>query len=463
MAFVRFLRPGLAALVLALGCSTHEIEPTTVPVAARADAPEAVVMAETCQPLHAEPPEVTQGPDDNAVPPIQRPEALASFYDAAAAVLRGTARDHVRIAVYGDSNLASDYLTGHMRRWLQGEHGDAGHGFVALARPWSHYLHMDVKHGSKDGWNAYCTTTYPIPDHVYGLGGIVAESYRAGAKAFVETAGDKSPIGGRVSNVEIYFLKGKLFGRFHVLVDGQRLATLDAHAEEKALGVHRFEIEDGPHRIEFESAEQARRTRLLGAVLERRDKPSFVVDSFGVGALNSLAHAREDPDINRAMLRERRYDLVVFATGSNDPFTLPRATEAMDRLIKLQREALPGVPILLLTPTDRGQRRTFPGTLLVVTQRQEVAAAHKTALWDQFVAMGGPNGMASFRRRGLAYNDFIHYTEAGGAYIAKRLLHALWRGLEDHLESHPQAGCSGDRGRPWVAKSEGVRTARQDP
>ena len=52
-----------------------------------------------------------------------------------AKLARGKATEHVRIAVYGNSNMTMDYMTGAMRRLLQSKFGDGGHGYVAMARP----------------------------------------------------------------------------------------------------------------------------------------------------------------------------------------------------------------------------------------------------------------------------------------------------------------------------------------
>ena len=71
-----------------------------------------------------------------------------------------------------------DYMTGEMRRLLQTAHGDAGHGFVALARPWPWYRHQYVvtDYDTK-AWEAYTVTTHPTPamDPWYGPGMIVAQ------------------------------------------------------------------------------------------------------------------------------------------------------------------------------------------------------------------------------------------------------------------------------------------------
>src|SRR5262249_27239268 len=99
-----------------------------------------------CEPLAVPPLDAGKDPVGVPLPPIVDATGLVMgpFYERLARLARGRADDHVRIAVYGDSNLTMDWITGRMRRQLQARYGDAGHGFIALGRPWSHYKHMDV-------------------------------------------------------------------------------------------------------------------------------------------------------------------------------------------------------------------------------------------------------------------------------------------------------------------------------
>ncbi|HYE75454.1 MAG TPA: hypothetical protein VEF04_19080, partial [Blastocatellia bacterium] len=50
----------------------------------------------------------------------------------------------VRISHYGDSPITGDMITSTVRRKLQQRFGDAGHGFVLLAKPWGWYQHIGI-------------------------------------------------------------------------------------------------------------------------------------------------------------------------------------------------------------------------------------------------------------------------------------------------------------------------------
>jgi hypothetical protein len=338
--------------------------------------------------------------------------------------------------------LARDFVSGQMRRWLQSRYGDAGHGYVALIRPWGNYRHMDVRHKSEKGFQSYNSSTNPILDQRVGIGGIAAESTYVGATTWVATAEAPAPVGRQISRADVFYLAGPRYGRFDIDVDGRVVRTVDPHADEVRLAVEHLELDDGPHELRFITRDNLRRTRLLGVVLERSGPASFVIDSLGVGGLNTLSQARQNDDVNLAMLRERKYDLIIFGTGANDPFTITEVPDALAKVVALQREALGhDVPILMLTPADRGKRRSFAGTMAVVKQRETFAEEHGTAFWNLFQAMGGPNAMMAWRKAGFAREDYIHYTWEGGAWVADRFMYALWSELDTYLDHHPRAGC----------------------
>jgi GDSL-like Lipase/Acylhydrolase family len=412
-------------------------EPAAHAVATKPEAP-------ACTSVQVEIPDVPMGDGDHAVPALVRGHTLAPFFEKVASLLRGNASDHIRIAVYGDSNLTMDFLSGQLRRALQQKYGDAGHGFVALGRPWSHYKHMDVRHGVKGNIVSYACSTAPVVGHVYGISGIAGESSGLGGMAYAGTAGQDAPIGHAAGRFAVYFEKGKDRGHFEIRADGTKLETVDGHSQQAGLGIARFELPDGAHDVQVVATDGKRRVRWLGLTMERDAKPSFVVDAFGVGSMNTHAQHRQEPTINHAMLVDRDYDLVIFATGANDVFSLPNTPRELTELIERHRAALPNVPVVLLTPSDRGRDSTFSQTLDVVAQRHQIAADNDVALWDLFAAMGGKNSMRAFKKRGFAIHDHIHMTQAGGRYLGNRLHQALWTSLSAYLAEHPQAGCRRD-------------------
>ncbi len=398
----------------------------------------------TCPPLRApleRPAKLAPpaAPFDPPRAPIERRESLDGFYRALARLARGDATEHVRIAVFGDSNLTMDLTSGRLRRALQLRFGDGGHGFVALAKPWTHYRHMDVRHDVIGGWRAYAITTSPTGDGFYGIGGIAAENQWQGARTFVATAEPGAPVGTSAERFAVYSLRRPRGGLFDVKIDGTLAARVDTRADTPSLGETKLEAPAGPHTLEVLSA-SPHVVRLFGVALETA-RPGIVVDSFGVGSLNTKTMAKPKPELVREMLEARDYDLLVHMTGANDVFTMDAVPEALAKILSIQRAALPEASILLVTPADRGFKQTFAPTLRVVAQRRELAAREGVALWDQFLAMGGEGSMRRFVEEGLAFDDAVHFNENGGAFVGERLAEALLDGFAAYLAEHPEAGC----------------------
>jgi len=409
--------------------------------------PEAIPTPEPpppCPPLTIALPELIETDIDAPLPEIEdAADNLHPFYEKLARLLRGGADDHLRLAYYGDSNLTMDWITGEMRRVLQTEYGDAGHGFVALGRPWPWYRHMDVEHGLRGGsWKSYAVSTARVRDRLYGHSGIAAQSLHRGATTWVATAPEESPIGRTADGFKVYYLKHPGFGGFEIKVDGETRALVDSAADLPEIGIHAWREEDGPHRVEF-VASSGKPIRLLGAVLER-GKPGFIIDSLGVGALNCYLMTREDRALNRRMLTDRGYDLIIFGTGTN-MWAPKKHPEWMREVIERHREALPGVSLLILSPPDYVRNRAAAKTHWRMKQcrdeKREIARENGVAFWDFQQAMGGDASIVKFASLGFASKDYVHLTQTGATYMARRLLRALFLDFQQYLAEHPQAGC----------------------
>ncbi len=395
------------------------------------------------------------------IPPIIDGErSLATFYEAYAALARGTAKEHVRLAMYGDSNLTMDELTGRMRRELQKRFGDAGHGFVALAIPWHWYQHQDVHHdGQWDHFKQIATSTDPVGDWHYGMAMMASESKKPGGSVWVATADAGTPIGGAASSFDIFFLKRPGGGEFDLVADGNVLRTVSAKSTKAELGIEHVELPDGPHKLAC-AVKSTAPVRFFGATLERpademsvaagrpaegMSTPSIIVDSLGTGALNFVQISYTKKETRTPMLQRRGYKLVMFQVGTNT-FMLERHKDDVKRFLAEIRETLPGVSILIMTPPDVMNSWNDPHSdrriVLVAKQLREIAAETGSAFWDYREAMGGDTSIKTFIKKGLAAGDKIHLKKQGSELMADRFLCAMEKDFRGWLEEHPDAGCN---------------------
>jgi len=137
----------------------------------------------------------TVKPPENLLDPQH---SLDHFYEA----LRSGGT--VRILHYGDSPTTGDLITADARAMLQKEFGDAGSGFVLIARPWAWYNHRGVEMDASH-WNIDIAGIAQLKDGMHGLGGVsflgspgatAHWKLRNGAHATIEIAYLIQPDGG---------------------------------------------------------------------------------------------------------------------------------------------------------------------------------------------------------------------------------------------------------------------------
>ena len=455
----RAYRAVIAALVLAACAAPPRPQRPLLPAE-----PPAPIVAPLTAPAVA--PELEPEPTAPACPPLDRAKlagptcdtsiiatpvpdiidargSLSFFYERLAALARGRATDHVRMAMYGDSNLTMDGITGQVRRHWQTRLGDGGHGWVSLARPWGWYQHEDVRHsGTWRHFRQIATSTDQIKDAHYGLANIAAEAYGGGAAAWVATARETSPVGLTASRFDLYWLQQPTGGDFDVLVDGKRVTTITTRSTTFENGFRRFDLPDGPHELRAVHAGHGA-VRLFGVTLER-ETPGVVVDSLGAGALNFEQMAHVKTSTRKPMVDRRHWDLVAFQLGTN-MFALSAHKDWAKAVIADLRASLPEASFLIVAPADVilevNDPHSDPRIVTIVRQLREIAAETGSAFWDFREAMGGDASIRSFIKRDLAERDRVHLKKAGSALMGDRLLCALTKDLDAYLVAHPDAGC----------------------
>ncbi|MFO0611234.1 MAG: hypothetical protein U0414_01505 [Polyangiaceae bacterium] len=449
------LRIGTALVALGLllggshlaGCSKYRVvkpppTPTAVPTVAEV-APPPAPAAPVCEALHVDVPPLDDSEIAAPEVPLVDPtgKGMTWFYERLARVLRGRAKDHVRIGIYGDSNMTMDFIAGPIRRDLQTTYGDAGHGFIALARPWAHYHHMDVGQELSTAFESYAVTTKPTHDGAYGYAGIVSESPAPGSKVRISTAPESSPVGKSATRFDVFYLKGTKRGAFDLVIDGAKVASLDSEAPSRSVGIYRAEVPDGPHTFDVViQSKNMKYVRFLGSAVER-GAPGIVVDNLGVGAMSTRCIPMEDPKVSTPMLDYRRYDLVILMTGAADVLSMDTHEKVVREVIELHRKSRPNVSFLLVAPPDRGISHSTQNLLKLGKERAEMAETDGVGFWDLLAAEGGATSMEKFMRKSMALPDQIHFTDKGGAWIGRRLEHALLAGFAKYLEEHPDLGC----------------------
>lgn len=375
--------------------------------------------------------------------------SLHKFYRALAATAARTPGAITRVLYHGDSIVASDYVTGTLRRTLQSEFGDGGHGFVLMADAWPSYFHNDVYRLSTRGFEVSRVVGPYNSDGFYGLGGVSFVA-ATGVRARFGTV-DKGDYGRRVSRFEVSYLEYPGGGDLSVLLDGAPYTTISTHGEAPTSRILEVETTDGAHQLEVFT--QSGQTRTFGVVLERQ-VPGVVLDAIGIQGARIRFLDKQDDQHWAAHLRQRNPHLIAFQFGGNesaDGFAYPMSEyhETMAAVLRQATSAVPGAACLVLGAIDQGKKEggaiiTRPIIPHLVREQEAVAKEVGCAFWNTYEAMGGLGSMARWSRRGLGQADMMHPSGWGAQVLGNWLFGALMHGYNTYL--HEQ-----DPTRPEVA------------
>jgi lysophospholipase L1-like esterase len=170
------------------------------------------------------------------------------------------------------------------------------------------------------------------------------------------------------------------------------------------------------------------------------------VDSLGTGSLNLVQLTIVKNDTRRAQLQRRAYDLVVIQLGTNVWGTDAENKKNAKTFVGELRAALPGVPVLFLSPPDsmedEASKHSDRRIVKLAGTMREIAADNDAAFWDWHAAMGGADSVLAFIKKGLVEPDRIHLKKSGDELMADRMLCALWDGVAAHVAAQPEAGCA---------------------
>lgn len=353
---------------------------------------------------------------------------LDHFYDA---LLQGGT---VRVLHYGDSPTTADLITADVRSMLQSQFGDAGAGFVLIARPWAWYNHRGMGMDSSN-WGIDVAGKPEFKDGMFGIGG---GRFR-GSPGSVATWTIK---GGQARSVEVAYLAQPGGGQFVFEADGAEIGSADTAADDAHPGYVTFEL---PTRAsELRVRVTTGNVQLYGAEF-RRDHPGVLYSSLGVNGASVTLLSRA---FNRTYLatqwKHYRPDLVVLAYGTNEAgfpgFVDTTWGSEMETAVKRVRAALPNASILLMSPMDRGELKpdgtigTIDALPRLVSKEKQLASDMGVAFFNTFEAMGGSGTMAKWyaAQPRLVGADYIHPLPAGAKIVGGLLYDSLRDGFSGY-------------------------------
>ncbi len=453
-AFALTTAVALLALVHLVPNSTRGLDPAIVPQAATLHLPHAPAASvqQTAR-------QGTTSPDASLVKPTTTAtQSSAAPVNAAAALIDDngaldpfyaqlwTLQQHaaprvVTVLHYGDSPTTADLITGDVRALLQGRFGDAGHGFNLAAKPWAWYGHRDVELSDK-GWASAqkdATGVGRMKPSIYGLGGAVFTGNTGAQTTYTLRAAATAP----QTSAVVDYLATPGGGTLTVAANDSVLATISTAGN----GPVSREIPLSANTKTIRLTVTAGTVKLFGVDF-RRGNTGVLYDSLGLnGATTTVISRTFDAPAWAAELQAAHPSLIVINYGTNES-QYAGLVDTLDKELRLTidktRTAAPGVPILIMSPMDRGEGsatggiHTNPQIPRIVDIQQRVAAETHCAFFNTYAAMGGDGTVARWyaAKPRLVTADFIHPTPQGAEIVAQLFVGSLYSGFDRWKRAH---------------------------
>ena len=163
----------------------------------------------------------------------------------------------------------------------------------------------------------------------------------------------------------------------------------------------------------------------------KRGATGVLYDSLGLnGATVTVLGRVLNPDLWKQELAHAGPTMIAVNYGSNESsfgkFVHTQYANELRLAIQRTRQAAPGVPILIMSPMDRGERsglddiETMSTIPEIVAIQQQVAAEMHCAFFDTYDAMGASGTMARWYVASprLVTADLLHPTPQGATIVA---------------------------------------------
>lgn len=322
----------------------------------------------------------------------------------------------VRIAWYGDSFSDGDILVSDLRDTLQSLYGGNGVGFVPITSEIAGFRRSVIH--SFGGWNTSSILTNSSSSRL----GINGFSYTPDSGNYVFYKGTNHFKHTSAFSTFRLFYTATYNQKARIMINRKdsRVMDLAASATPSMISVQSDTIRQVSARFNLAGI------TCYGASLE--DETGIYIDNFAIKG-NSGLGLQAIPERNLAAFDSLlHYDMIVLQFGLNvsnsSTQNFTSYIKGMSKLINKLKEAFPGTPILLLSVSDRSQRRqgqfvTMPVIPFLIQAQEKIAFENKLLFWNLFEAMGGENSMAGFAnsKPALANKDYTHLNFAGGRKV----------------------------------------------
>ena len=349
-------------------------------------------------------------------------------------------KQKIHVIHYGDSQIEGDRMTAYIRQRLQNEFGGTGPGLVAANNVYN--TQSFVQTFSPNFIRYTCFGGPFLKNKKYGVMGSAARftpekdtsKVKTEKEGWIEISPSRSAYS-RAKNynhVSLYYTSCIKPCKLSVYENG-KLIHEDSLINDGAHHKLKLDFENTPGKLRF-----VFRSELSPTISNLSLEGDFGVQVSNVamrgssgkifGYMDQLVLGNTYADLNAdVFIMQFGGNSVPFFRDSSSVRNYARAFQGQLNTLKRLR---PSATIFVIGPSDmsrlnEGVFETYPLLPYCVQQMRKKTVEIGAIYWDLFYAMGGENSMPAWVEKGLAGNDYIHFSPKGASIATQKFFEAF--------------------------------------
>ena len=357
---------------------------------------------------------------------IYFPDGDYTFFDPLFANLKKASDARtVRVMHYGDSQIEMDRISSTFRQELQARFGGLGAGILPPVQTIPTFTVSQSSTGLSR-YVCYGDSTQPrAPHRRYGLLATCAQA--GGVSTFTARASSgkrAQPLAKKFQKVTL--IVGNTQAGFSATCKG---VTRKLPSAVKGVSLLQWSFNDSLSSVSISMNGTA---DVYGIALE--GKHGVSVSNVPMRGCSGTIFTRIDSAVLGQCYRKLNIDLIIMQYGGNmmpsisSDKAITNYMASITRQLKYVHKLYPYAKILFIGPSDMSKRvngklQTYPFLPKMNEALKQTVLANDAAYWDMFNVMGGQNAMIQWvaHQPAWAGPDYVHFTEAGAAEIARIL------------------------------------------
>lgn len=339
---------------------------------------------------------------------------LRDFYNA----LQYASTEAIRVVHYGDSQIEEDRLTTQVRRALQKQYGGGGVGIIPLHQTiptrtiWQSIQingHTQQINQGPKRYLVYGPKSMRRSNSLYGPMGQVAlmdNNLVAGSEDIIMQINGT----GKNKNSESYF------NRIRIVKSGNIDVSVNRASEQHG------DVYTVPDSTSSATIHLQGKGEIYGISLE--NSTGVMVDNIPMRGSSGAVFTSIAPSELQDYFQAANTRLIILQFGGNImPYTTTRQQVAqyidqMQRQIQYIKYLAPHSSIVFVGPSDMSERRdgqlqTYKMIPVMDRALLQMAIEEEIAYFSLYQHMGGKGSMITWKEKGLAGGDYVHFTRKG--------------------------------------------------